>query len=68
MRKIQVKNEIQEQPNTQRENSNNTFIKPWKETERKIKEKSLFKLFNYLSIVSFIVKSKDDLRQEVMTM
>ena len=72
MKEIQVKNEIQEQPNIQRENSNNNsfnpFIKPWKETERKIKEKSRFKLFNSLSIVSFIVKAKDDLRQEVMTM
>ena len=44
------------------------FIHPWSETEKKIKEKSHFKIFNSLSIVSFIVKANDDLRQEVMTM
>ena len=46
----------------------NPFVKPWKETEKEIKEKSNFKMFNSLSIISFIVKAKDDLRQEVMTM
>jgi phosphatidylinositol 4-kinase len=46
----------------------NPFIKSWKETEKNIKEKSHFKIFNSLSIVSFIVKANDDLRQEVMTM
>ena len=72
IKEMQVKSEIQEQPNLQRENSGdnsfNPFIKPWKETESQIKEKSRFKLFKSLSIVSFIVKAKDDLRQEVMTM
>ncbi len=61
----------QETPsNQQGDNKNifNPFIKPWSETEKQIKEKSHFKIFNSLSIVSFIVKAKDDLRQEVMTM
>ena len=61
----------QETPsNQQGDNKNifNPFINPWSETEKKIKEKSHFKIFNSLSIVSFIVKAKDDLRQEVMTM
>jgi phosphatidylinositol 4-kinase len=44
------------------------FINRWSETEKQIKEKSHFKIFNSLSIVSFIVKANDDLRQEVMTM
>ena len=46
----------------------NPFAKQWKETEKQIKEKSHFKIFNSLSVVSFIAKAKDDLRQEVMTM
>ena len=44
------------------------FINRWSETEKQIKENSHFKIFNSLSIVSFIVKANDDLRQEVMTM
>jgi hypothetical protein len=44
------------------------FINRWSETEKQIKEKSHFKIFNSLSIVSFIVKANDDLRQEAMTM
>ena len=61
----------QEQPKTPQENLNtifNPFIKPWKETEKAIREKSNFKMFNSLSVVSFIAKANDDLRQEVMTM
>ena len=71
----QVKNEekvqAEEQSKVNQENSNNVFnpfIKPWSETERQIKERSHFKMFNSLSIVSFIAKANDDLRQEVMTM
>ena len=63
--------EAQEQPKILQENGNitfNPFIKPWKETEKEIKEKSHFKIFNSLSVVSFITKANDDLRQEVMTM
>ena len=71
----EVKNEekvqAEEQSKVNQENSNNVFnpfIKPWSETERQIKERSNFKMFNSLSIVSFIAKANDDLRQEVMTM
>ena len=71
----EVKNEekvqAEEQSKVNQENSNNVFnpfIKPWSETERQIKERSHFKMFNSLSIVSFIAKANDDLRQEVMTM
>ena len=63
--------ETQELPKIQQENGNiifNPFVNPWKETEKKIKEKSHFKIFNSLSVVSFIAKANDDLRQEVMTM
>ena len=63
--------ETQEQPKIQQENQNiifNPFIKPWKETEKEIKEKSHFKIFKTLSVISFIAKANDDLRQEVMTM
>ena len=61
----------QEQPKLQPKNQNiifNPFIKPWKETEKEIKENSHFKLFKTLSVISFIAKANDDLRQEVMTM
>ena len=61
----------QEQPKVQPKNQNiifNPFIKPWKETEKEIKENSHFKLFKTLSVISFIAKANDDLRQEVMTM
>ena len=61
----------QEQPKIPQESGNiifNPFIKPWKEIEKQIKEKSNFKMFNSLSVVSFIAKANDDLRQEVMTM
>ena len=44
------------------------FFKPWNDIEKQIKEKSYFKIFKSLSIVSFIVKANDDLRQESMTM
>ena len=63
--------ETQEQPKITQENQNvifNPFVKPWKETEKQIKEKSHFKIFKTLSVISFIAKAKDDLRQEVMTM
>jgi len=69
--KNEKKEEIEEQPKIVPKNENNNFnpfIKPWKETEKEIKEKSHFKMFNSLSIVSFIAKANDDLRQEVMTM
>ena len=46
----------------------NPFVKPWKKTERMIKEKSHFKIFKSLSVVSFIVKVNNDLRQEAMAM
>ena len=63
--------EEQDQPKISQENGNitfNPFIKPWKETEKQIKEKSHFKIFNSLSVVSFIAKANDDLFQEVMAM
>ena len=63
--------ETQEQPKVEQEHKNisfNPFVKPWSETEKQIKEKSHFKSFSSLSVVSFIAKAKDDLRQEVMTM
>ena len=64
--------ENQEQPTIQKQNVQkeifNPFIKSWKETEKNIKEKSHFKIFKSLSVVSFIAKANDDLRQEVMTM
>jgi phosphatidylinositol 4-kinase len=63
--------ETQEQPKIQQENQNvifNPFVKPWKETEKQIKETSHFKIFKTLSVISFIAKANDDLRQEVMTM
>ena len=44
------------------------IFKPWSDIEKQIKEKSYFKIFNSLSIVSFIIKANDDLRQEAMTM
>ena len=44
------------------------IFKSWSDTEKQIKEKSYFKIFNSLSIVSFIIKANDDLRQEAMTM
>ena len=70
--KKEQQQEKEEQPIIQQQNENknifNPFIKPWKETEKIIKEKSHFKIFNSLSVVSFIAKANDDLRQEVMTM
>ena len=61
----------QQQPEIGQENKNisfNPFVNPWSETEKQIKEKSHFKSFSSLSVVSFIAKANDDLRQEVMTM
>ena len=69
--KKEEEKEAQEKPKIPQENANiifNPFVKPWKETEKQIKEKSHFKIFNSLSVVSFIAKANDDLRQEVMTM
>ena len=70
--KKEQQQENQEQPIIQKQNENtiifNPFIKPWKETEKNIKAKSHFKIFDSLSVVSFIAKANDDLRQEVMTM
>ena len=71
----QIKNKelnyIEENPqiNQNKENFDvKEIFKSWSETEKKIKEKSYFKIFNSLSIVSFIIKANDDLRQEAMTM
>ena len=65
-------NIIEEKPKRKEGNNDNVnvkeYFKPWLEEEKKIKEKSYFKNFNSLSIVSFIVKANDDLRQEAMTM
>ena len=64
-------NIIEEKPQLIQGNENfdvKEIFKPWSETEKQIKEKSHFKIFNSLSIVSFIVKANDDLRQEAMTM
>ena len=69
--KNEQEQENQEQPKIQKENEKinfNPFVNSWKEIEKNIKEKSHFKIFNSLSIVSFIIKANDDLRQEVMTM
>ena len=71
----QIKNKelnyIEENPqiNQNKENFDvKEIFKSWSETEKKIKEKSYFKIFNSLSIISFIIKANDDLRQEAMTM
>jgi len=64
-------NIIEEKPQINQGNENfdvKEIFKPWSETEKQIKEKSDFKIFKSLSIVSFIVKANDDLRQEAMTM
>ena len=69
--KDKEENIIEEKPQTNKVNENidvREFFKPWSETEKKIKEKSNFKVFKSLSIVSFIFKANDDLRQEAMTM
>ena len=57
-------NIIEEKPQLIQGNENfdvKEIFKPWSETEKQIKEKSHFKIFNSLSIVSFIVKANDDL-------
>ena len=64
----EIKEEIHKNQPEDKKNIFNPFINPWSETEKEIKERSHFKIFNSLSIVSFIVKANDDLRQEVMTM
>ena len=71
----QIKNKeeniIEERPQNNQGNQNielKEIFKPWSEIEKQIKEKSRFKIFKSLSIVSFIFKAKDDLRQEAMTM
>ena len=69
--KDKEENIIEEKPQTNKVNENidvKEFFKPWSETEKQIKEKSHFKVFKSLSIVSFIFKANDDLRQEAMTM
>jgi phosphatidylinositol 4-kinase len=71
----QIKNKeiniIEEKPQINQGNQNfdvKQIFKPWNETEKQIKKDSDFKDFKSLSIVSFIIKANDDLRQEAMTM
>ena len=71
----QIKNKeiniIEEKPQINQGNQNfdvRQIFKPWNETEKQIKKDSDFKDFKSLSIVSFIIKANDDLRQEAMTM
>ena len=62
---------IEEKPQKREGNENidvKKFFKPWSETEKHIREESRFTIFKSLSIVSFIIKANDDLRQEAMTM
>ena len=64
-------NYIEENPQISQNKENfdvKEIFKPWSDIEKQIKEKSYFKIFNSLSIVSFIIKANDDLRQEAMTM
>ena len=64
-------NIIEDKPQINQGNQNfdvKQIFKPWSETEKKIKEDSYFKDFKSLSIISFIIKANDDLRQEAMTM
>ena len=64
-------NIIEEKPQINKGNQNfdvKQIFKSWSETEKQIKEHSHFKVFKSLSIVSFIIKANDDLRQEAMTM
>jgi phosphatidylinositol 4-kinase len=64
-------NIIEEKPQINKINENfdvKELFKPWSETEKQLKEESRFKVFKSLSIVSFIFKANDDLRQEAMTM
>ena len=64
-------NIIEEKPQINQGNQNfdvKQIFKPWNETEKQIKKDSHFKVFKSLSIVSFIIKANDDLRQEAMTM
>ena len=69
--KNKEENIIEEKPQRNQANENidvKAFFKSWSETEKQIKEKSCFKIFKSLTIVSFIFKANDDLRQEAMTM
>lgn len=69
--KNEEENIIEERPQINQGNENidvKEFFKPWSETEKEIKEKSRFKIFRSLTIISFIFKANDDLRQEAMTM
>ena len=62
---------IEEKPQKREGNENidvKKFFKPWSETEKHIREESRFTIFKSLSIISFIIKANDDLRQEAMTM
>jgi len=64
-------NIIEEKPQINQGNENfdvREIFKPWSEAEKQIKDDSDYKNFKSLSIVSFIVKANDDLRQESMTM
>ena len=65
--KNKEENIIEEKPQRNQANENidvKAFFKPWNETEKQIKEKSYFKIFKSLTIVSFIFKANDDLRQD----
>ena len=46
----------------------NPFGEEWMKKENEIKSKSRFRHFNSLTIMNFIAKANDDLRQEHMTM
>lgn len=46
----------------------NPFGKPWILTEAEIKKKSVFKNFSTFQIKSYIYKSNDDLKQELMVL
>ena len=70
-----IKNEVEltskDLPENTKEISDNIFNpfnNLWENSVKEIKIKSSFKMFSSLSVVSFIAKAHDDLRQEVMTM
>ena len=69
--KDKEENFIEEKPQINEGSGNidvKEFFKPWSEIEKQIKEQSKFKISKSLTIVSFIFKANDDLRQEAMTM
>lgn len=69
MSEINVKKEnILFENNSDNINIVNPFGERWSDIENKIKRKSQFKKFDTYQIKSFIIKSNDDLRQELMVM